>query len=209
MRKSVLTSVCALSLLIGATAAFAGTYGEPIDPEEVPVAPPPVAQAAPAPEIDYAATGPYLGVGGLYAINLFSDLGAGVSADDSGGLSVVGGYRFRPNFAFELAYENYFKFDLPLGDIEVWSLSANLKGYLLTGRWQPYALFGVGYLSGGSSAPTGGSHGDGTLLRFGAGMDAYITEHWSMGPEVAYGWPFGAAEDLKFVTVGAGVKYKF
>lgn len=214
MRREFLRSFGILSLVFSATTAFAGAYGEPIEPEEIPMPPPPAPVVEAEPPIDYAANGAYLGLGGLYAIEFFgAEGGTGGDADNAGGISVVAGYRFRPHFAAEIAYENYFKFDRSFNDIEAWSLSANLKTYILTGRWQPYALFGVGHLSAGSDGnsrtPNNANHGDGAVLRLGMGMDAYITEDWSVGPEMVYDWPFGGASDLDMMTLGVGARYKF
>ncbi len=218
MRKEVTALVCALGLVGSATAAMAGSYGKAPEAEEMPAAPPARHEVEVAEEVDYARVGPYLGVGGVYAIELFDDQATRV--DNSSGLHVRGGYRFHPNFAVEGLYEWYNEFDTDRGHYDGWSLTANAKAYALTGRFQPYAVIGLGYLkingSGGNppAAPSGPPHfaaaaGDGFEMRFGAGMDACITEHWALGPEVAYVLPFNDAEDLDFVEVSLGVRYKF
>ena len=232
MRKQVMESFCALGLLVGATSAFAGAYGEPAQTEEMPAAP-----AAPLAVVeeegpDYARVGPYIGIGGVYAVELFDenkiedDFGGGahVEADNSSGFNVRAGYRVHPNVAVEALYENYLQFNIDaednLGDraharVGAWSTTANVKGYVLTGRWQPYAVVGLGYLSGDFFARDVRTNGhfssteDGFMMRFGVGMDACIDEHWAMGPEIAYVLPFGDVEDFDFLTISAGVRYKF
>lgn len=209
MRKVYLPSVCALGLLIGASPAYAGTYGDTQEPIEGPAAAPAPPAVVETVETDYAATGPYLGVGGLYAIEFFSDGNA--RTDNSAGFHVRAGYRFMPNMSVELLYQYLNKFDVDPGHIDGWSLTANAKAYVLTGRIQPYALVGVGYINTGGSAgnhPAAASTGDGTLMRFGIGMDVCLGEHWAIGPELAYDLPFGSAEDLDYMDVSIGVRYK-
>lgn len=215
MRKEVLTSVCALALVFGASSAFAGAYGEPVEAEEAPVpAPPPPAVVEEVAPIDYARTGPYLGVGTLYAVELFDDAVAntGVRTDNSWGFHLKGGWRLHPNLALELRYDWMHEFDLDPGFIDAWLLTGNVKGYILTGRFQPYALVGMGYLAANGSGGNnpGAAHvGDDFALRFGAGMDAYVTEHIVLGPEIAYVLPTGDAQDLDMLTVSLGAAYRF
>lgn len=212
MKKGLITSVCALGLLVGASAVFAGGPGEAKEIEEGPAAPPPVVAEPEAPAVDYASNGFYLGAGGLYAIELFDNVGPGGGADNSSGFLVRGGYRLHPNAAVELLYENYHEFDTDPGHIAAWTLTGNVKAYFLTGRWQPYAVVGMGYFGGSSSNgnPAGAaSSGDGFVIRAGAGMDAYITEHLSIGPELSYTAPFGSAEDLDSFRISGGLNYKF
>ncbi len=213
MRKELLTTVCALALALGASNASAGAYGEPVDAEETPAAAP-----APAPEVvesvDYARTGPYVGLGALYAVELFDDAVAntGVRTDNSFGFHLNGGWRLHPNIALELRYDWLNEFDLDKGFIDAWMLSGNVKGYILTGCVQPYALVGMGYLAANGSAGNnpGAAHvGDDFALRFGAGLDAYVTEHIALGPEIAYVLPTGDAQDLDMFTISLGATYRF
>src|SRR5689334_13906517 len=73
MKKELLTSVCALSLLFGATAAGAGTYSDKVDTTEGPTPPPAPPVVEETVESDYARNGVYLGAGALYAVELFVD----------------------------------------------------------------------------------------------------------------------------------------
>jgi opacity protein-like surface antigen len=210
MRNPVLSSVCALSLLCGAQAAFAGAYGEATVAEEAPAAPPAPA-AIIEEEVDYARVGPYIGAGGVYAMELFD---GGMNVDNSNGFHVRAGYRVHPNVAVEARYEHYLNFETdPFpGHFEGWSITGNVKGYILTGRWQPYVLFGMGYLDmsyPGANRPGDAHPGDDFAMRFGVGMDAHLTEHISIGPEIAYVLPVGDAEDLDFLTIGLGLQFNF
>lgn len=211
MRSELLTTVCALSLLLGANSALAGAYGEPPVNEEAP-APPPAPPAVVEEEMNCAALGPYVGLGALYAVELFDDGPLGAATDNSWGFELRGGYRFHPNFAAELLYQYYADFDTDPGHLDGWSVSANLKGYLMTGRVQPYGLLGLGFIAGNGS---GGNYnqaakpGDDFMMRFGGGLDVCITEHISMGPEFAYILPTSDAQDLDMLTVSLGMNYRF
>jgi hypothetical protein len=212
MRKSVFSSVCAIGLLFGAQGAIAGTYGDPVVNEESPGAPPaPAAVIEQEEELEYARTGPYIGIGGVYAIELFD---GGMNVDNSNGFHVRAGYRVHPHIAVEARYEHYFNFETdPLpGHFEGWSVTGNVKGFILTGRWQPYVLFGMGYLDINYPGPNrvgDARPGDDFAMRFGVGMDAHITEHISIGPEIAYVLPVGDAEDLDFLTIALGLQFNF
>lgn len=217
MRKELLTSVCALSLLFGASTAFAGAYGEPVQPEEAPAAPPAPAAVVEVEEVDYARVGPYIGIGGNFAIENFNHAN---NVDNSTGFHVKAGYRVHPNVAVEARYENYLNFeqDPGQGSYDGWSATANVKGFFLTGRWQPYALFGMGYLD--MSYPgkhaflgQGGSHnphpGGGFAMRYGIGMQANITENIAIGPEIAYVLPVGEVANFDMITIALGLQYNF
>ena len=168
-----------------------------------------------SPRSTTAAPGPYIGVGGQYAIELFDDM-ENYTVGNSGGFQVNAGYRVIPNLAVEARYEHYNEFDLDTdGHMNGWSVTANAKAFALTGRFQPYALVGLGYLSMEKDRMNPGSTYESDdaafAMRFGGGMDAYITENISMGPEIAYVLPISAdnIDNLDFLTVGAGLRYTF
>lgn len=207
MRKNFVLFVGALALCGSATGALAGAYGETQEMEETPAASP--AAAVEVEEgIDYAATGCYIGAGGSYAFELFDRTGSGSSVADSFGFFVTTGYRLHPNIAVEARYDHFVEFDLDPGQYDGWALTANAKGYMLTGRFQPYGLIGLGYIDI-DAKNTSGRAGDSAVMRFGLGMDAYITEHLSVGPEVAYVLPFGDASDFDMITLSLGANYRF
>ena len=209
MRKEFLSLICIVGLVGGATQAMAGAYGEPEQREETPAASPaaPEIQAPEGP--DYNTIAPYLGMGGIYAVELFDDAGARV--DNSGGFHVRVGYRAHRNFAVEALYEYYSQFDTDPGHYNGWSATINGLAILPLGRVQPYALIGLGFMNINGSGGNPGSAAladDGFIMRFGGGIDMCITEHWSTGPEVAYVLPFGDIDNLDLVTVSMGVTYK-
>ena len=212
MRKVVVSSICALGVLFAAQPVLAGSPGPDNEYEEAPQAPPaPPAAVIEEEELEYARTGPYIGLGGVYAIELFD---GGMNVDNSNGFHVRAGYRVHPHVAVEARYEHYLNFETdPLpGHFEGWSVTANVKGFILTGRWQPYVLFGMGYLDINYPGPNrvgDARPGDDFAMRFGMGMDAHLTEHISIGPEIAYVLPVGDAEDLDFLTIGLGLQFNF
>jgi len=85
------------------------------------------------------------------------------------GVSIAGGYRFHPNFAFEGSFD-WRKAQIPvaftyraprvgtgflapveivterIGNYTAWTVSANAKAFLLTGPVQPYAMVGLGIM---------------------------------------------------------------
>jgi opacity protein-like surface antigen len=213
MRNKLLPSICSLGFVLVAGTAVAGTYGEDVDAVESPAAPPPVAEVVEETTVDYARNGAYIGLGGNYAIEMFDDNSpTGARTDNSGGIHAKAGYRFSPRAAAELRYEWFNEFDLDPGHIDAWLISINAKGYILTGRWQPYGLVGLGFLHADGSAGNfaGAAHpSNGFAMRFGGGMDAYITEHIVVGPEFAYVLPTGSANDLDMLTVSLGLTYRF
>jgi len=169
---------------------------------------------APPPAEDYARQGPYLAAAGLVAIERIED-GGGALDDfgDSGGLELRGGYRFHEHFAGEATFEWAGEFDGELAgqqvDVGVWTLSGNLRAYLLPGQLQPYARVGVGVMRTNLDG-FGDDHETDVTVRLGGGFEVYLT------PEVALtldsGYTTGGAEDLDFVdyvTVSLGAVLRF
>jgi opacity protein-like surface antigen len=212
MRNTLLPSVCSLGFVLLAGTAVAGTYGEEIDAVEIPAPPPAVAEVVEE-TVDYARDGAYVGLGGLYAVEMFDDnTPTGARTDNSWGFEAHAGYRFHPHAAAELRYEWFNEFDLDPGHIDGWAISVNGKGYVLTGRFQPYGLVGLGFMHGDGSAGNfaGAAHpSNGFMMRFGGGIDVYATENIVIGPEFAYLLPTGSAEDLDMLTVSLGASYRF
>ena len=215
MRKNLVMLIGAIALIGSATSARAGAYGEPERAEEAPAPAPAVAMQAEE-EVDYARVGPYVGIGGNYAIENFDATGVG-NDGNSPGFHVRAGYRVHPNVAIEGLYEYMSEFDedsfpasRTTNNYSAWAVTLNAKGYLLTGRWQPYLLYGLGYIDvNGHNVQNNTGTGEGLDMRFGAGMDACLTENIAIGPEVAYVLPFGDAANFDMITVALGLRYKF
>jgi opacity protein-like surface antigen len=177
---------------------------------------------------DYARNGPYLGLAGTWAtylsaedqelLDLLSQLGYGVDVDDPLGLNARAGYRFHPHFAGELEFEWLSEADVevsPVGTpftLESFAFSANGKGYLLPGRFQPFALIGLGLLHTELGDEVGvGFEDDATefAARFGAGFDFYLTRNFLASLDFAYVLPTDDLDDLDYIRFGWGFGYRF
>jgi opacity protein-like surface antigen len=162
---------------------------------------------------DFARTGPYFGVGGVYALEDFSR-----SFDDSAGINARGGYRALPNMAFELSYEWLEGFDSTAGvpevELDTHLISANARLFGLTGRFQPYALVGVGILIVNTELKLPDVDKPfkveaGFTARFGGGLDFYLSEHTVLNLEGTYLAPSAKVKGENYGTLGASFQYRF
>jgi opacity protein-like surface antigen len=153
--------------------------------------------AAAAYDDDFARSGPYIGIGGIYTQNgLIEDevddalpSGVDLDVDDSAGVNALFGYRILPWLAAELQYEYVDGFDItavagPITQkIEVQShlVTANLKAILPIWRIHPYLLAGAGVIrwefdeSGPFDVVSSGETD--FAGRAGAGIDFYLTRN--------------------------------
>lgn len=143
--------------------------------------------------LDPSRTGVYLGAGAVYAMQNFS--GTGVNTDDSGAFNVRIGYRFIPRLATELHIESYPGFDAgdgagnDVGDINGWTVGGNARGYILTGKYQPFLLMGVNFLdmeTNDSRAADPSKQNDGVAMRFGGGMEIYTFNKVALTADISY-----------------------
>jgi opacity protein-like surface antigen len=153
---------------------------------------------------------------------------ASLAVDNSLGFNARVGYRCHPRFSTEVEVEWLHGFDadltqpgfLQLAKVEVDSLvvTANAKGYLLTGRYQPFLLLGLGAMSGDLKVrdPVGltftgiKSQSENVFaMRFGGGIDLYATENIVVSLEADYVYPFGNLDELNYVTISWGFQYRF
>ena len=108
----------------------------------------------------------------------------------------------------ETGRTNDITFDSMVGSIDV-------KGYLLTGRLQPFVMVGVGTM-GVDTTSTNASDGSalaqdtGLLVgRFGGGVDYYLTRQWVISVEADYVYAATNIQNLDYFSLGAGVTYRF
>jgi len=207
MKKHLASVICVSVLLASASSAFAGAYGEPVEPEEgpAPVAAPPMAVEEETPAGYF-----YLGAGGLFSIENFS-----CDADHAWGYNVRAGYRINNWVAAEAMWEHPVSdfddadkvdgFGRLNGDVDVWNVTANGKIYPVHGRFQPYALVGAGY--GQADLP----HDDngGFIARFGIGLDVLITDNFGLDTEVGYVLGTGALGNYDQIPISVGFFYNF
>lgn len=159
---------------------------------------------------DLGRSGPYGILLGVGAIETFDDTGP-LDFSNGGGFNLRAGYRFLPHLAAEMQFEYVTGFSDQGIDIDIWNLMWNAKGFLLTERWQPYALFGLGVIE--AEADAGGGFGSADEedfgIRLGGGLDFYATDNVVLTVESAWVKPTDDIEDLDYVTIGGGIQYRF
>ena len=148
--------------------------------------------------------------------------------DNSYGVNGYLGYRCHPRFSFEVQFEWVEGFEadvdkIPSGkvgttDLEPIVVTSNLKAYLLTGKTQPYILTGLGimraefkerdttvFIPPGSNKQR--SRESRFAMRFGGGIDHYLTKNMVVDLKVDYVISFSL--DVDYVLVGGGFQYRF
>jgi opacity protein-like surface antigen len=173
---------------------------------------------AQATEPDYAETGFYLGVGAAYAWDQFDAFGS-LEPDIAVGVDAWGGYRFLSFLAAELQVEYLNGFDVHIPGIfyypstkieaEAVTFTGNLKAYLPLGRFQPFIMSGVGL--GHFEFEVGRSENSETdfAARFGGGIDFYVTEALALQLSSSYVLQTGDLDGLDYVSLVAGLQYRF
>jgi hypothetical protein len=173
------------------------------------------------PAIQYGAHGVYGIVAGTYAAENFKhlkneledDLGdPSLDFENTYGLNLRAGYRWHPNMATELEFEWLDSFELDQtassgGVGEVWSVTANQKAFLSTGRFQLFGIFGMGAYGAADAEAAGVNtdpQGTGFGFRGGAGFNLYINEHFGLNLEGVYNWAVGSMSDLRYTSFSWG-----
>ncbi|MBW2275528.1 MAG: outer membrane beta-barrel protein [Deltaproteobacteria bacterium] len=161
----------------------------------------------PAPQIDAARSGPYLGITGLVAfenggtnILHLNDTPSNYMADVTGGLEIYGGVNFSTYAAVEL-YGDW------LEDLTDLSFGVMLKARYPIDRYAPYLGFGAGlnWVDGRKSL---GTRWGGVVI-FTGGCDFYITDNIAIDVEANYRKGTGTNLGINYITTGAGIKYLF
>jgi opacity protein-like surface antigen len=178
---------------------------------------------------DYDRQGAYVGVGFAYGLSNFGlgdveDAVSGIvgrpvelSAGDAPGFDIRGGYRLHPHIAVEGQFQYFTSFSMNIdrvgdlnvnekfADLDTFAFGANVKGYALTGRIQPYGLLGIGMMLATLNPRAEGVDSETDVVfgaRFGAGADFYLTDNILLVAEVSYLLP---TSDYKFGGEGPGV----
>ncbi|MBI1850190.1 MAG: porin family protein [Planctomycetes bacterium] len=169
-------------------------------------------------------TGPYVGVGAIYAIENFhlSDAeaasGTSISAEDSPGIDLRTGYRFDRHAAIEAVVQDYFgghfsSDGVDFGKYDGESLTLNLKVYPTElERLQPYFLVGGGVLHANFADTVGLGVSDSQtsfLGRIGLGADAYLSPNVVLDVEGAYSIPSGDLQDFRYTAITLGLQFRF
>ena len=167
---------------------------------------------------EFARKGFYIGTGGIYAIENFNRTGA-ISFDDALGFNLRVGYRLHPHIAVEAEGERTMGFDAKQfkGDVETWTATINGKFFALTGQIQPYGLVGIGAMNASTdgllilvdSKGRPSTNETDVAFRYGAGIDAYITNNWVINFEGSYVNPRGDLSAIEYFAIGGGLQYRF
>jgi opacity protein-like surface antigen len=141
--------------------------------------------------------------------------------EDTFGVMGRGGYRCHPYVSAELQFEWLDDFEgtvsqigTPLrvdGKFESLVFTDNVKGHLLTGRFQPFVLLGVGFMrmEGKASDAAFRETNVDVAMRFGGGLDIYATKKVVVSVEASYLMPTGKLDDLDYYSIGLGMQFRF
>jgi hypothetical protein len=163
-------------------------------------------------------------------------------SDDGWSVKGRGGYRCHPRYSIGATAELFGGFDTdwvgPLGmgsdDIDIFAVTVDIKGYLLTGRYQPYVLLGGGTMNIDTKVTNPAGMGKtfpnptppepnlwtpgpviqsrnytDFVFRFGVGFDVYTTENVVVNIDANYLLPLGVVSTVDIYTVGGGIEYRF
>ena len=133
------------------------------------------------------------------------------------GLDARVGYRFHPRFAGEVQVQWSPKADIEFANVEFLKLetltfTGNVKGYLLTGRIQPFLLAGAGLMHFDVKDKLGlglREKGEGFAARFGGGVDIYFSSNIVFVLEGGYVLPTGDVDGLDYASFAFGLQYRF
>jgi hypothetical protein len=177
---------------------------------------------------DFDRSGFYVGVGlgGAAYTNVEDDLedsleaigyAFSVDVEVPPGLDARAGYRFHPRIAAEVQLQWFPKAQIEIEDIDALDLetlvfTGNAKGYLLTGRVQPFLLVGGGLMHYEVTDDLGvgvKDEGSAFAARFGGGVDIYLHRNFVIPLDAGYVLPTGDADGLDLVSFSFGFQYRF
>ena len=145
-----------------------------------------LATAAHAKKPNYKHLGPYMQLnGGFQVITHDGDVQAQLSGKV--GIDII------DHVALEAQFEGS-------RDVERVVVTFQQRSKILTGRWQPFVVYGIGF---GRDTTEGG--GTGVALRFGGGLDYMISKNLSIGLDTSF---VVIANDLHdYGSFSLGVRY--
>jgi opacity protein-like surface antigen len=148
--------------------------------------------------------------------------------ENSFGLKGQLGYRCHSRFSIEAQVEWVDGFDADVDKVssgkvgethlEPLVVTTNAKAYLLTGRTQPFLRVGLGFMRMkyeekdltvviSPAADTQHDRKTRFAMRFGGGIDHYLTKNIAVSVDVDYVNSFSL--DVDYVLVGGGIQYRF
>jgi hypothetical protein len=128
------------------------------------------------------------------------------NTDPSIGIAARAGGRIHEYVALEVNGEWNDRFDYDGdGHLTAWAAMGSAKGFLLTGRIQPYGILSAGVIQvrqmGGGSATAD----LGFAARGGFGVDYYLTRDMALSFTATYTRPVGDPDDYDFVSLNWGI----
>lgn len=157
-------------------------------------------------DLELGRSGPYVGIGGTYALQEFS--GNKPSPDAAWGYNLKGGYRFNRWFALQVDWTHLPTFKASSGDIESWAADVGGKFLPFDGIVQPFAAVGIGWHSADDNRfPKTSETGLG--FRFAGGVDVYVSRNFAITAEVAYLMATGGVSSYDSLPLSLGVMYRF
>ena len=154
----------------------------------------------------YGVEGYYVGISGVYAL----DIGGVPLADDvdgSAGVSARMGYRFNRWLASEIQGEWLNDFAYEGGGYTAWDVMVCGRFYPIRGRFQPFAVAGIGALQTRDHGRGDVDKGTGFAGRFGVGFDIFTYPTLAITVDAAYVIPFTHIEDHDFVAMSLGIQW--
>jgi opacity protein-like surface antigen len=136
---------------------------------------------------------PYFMAGGVYALENVSGVPGGLS--DSGGYDLRGGYGVHEMVDLEIQWQSLLSFSRDSVDpitgnndpaLEARMLSFNGRFSPLTGRFQPYAMMGMGWFNVQADRSNNQEHKSSFAMRFGLGLATFFTERLGFNVEAGY-----------------------
>lgn len=172
-----------------------------------------ISASSQAQEDDYGRSGPYLGLGMGFGWEQFDGTSGFSNFDNALGLDGWAGFRLSPYFAAEVQLEYLDRFNTSFmgSKIDAYALTftGNLKGYLMTGPVQPFALVGLGFLRFKAEGSGIDDSETGSAIRFGGGVDLYDSPNVSFGATLSYVLALGAVDGLDYLSLVLGFQYRF
>jgi hypothetical protein len=149
---------------------------------------------------------------------------------DSWGLGIRVGNRYRNHFAVEADINYLPDFDVETPDnifnMSLTSATGNIRAYLTTGRFQPFAYVGAGLIFSSLTLDPDYEGGDCTVYwwcyqnsqriddetefftKVGLGFDYVMSRDMKLSVDVAYNYPTGDLSDFPYTSIGLGVEMK-
>jgi hypothetical protein len=142
-----------------------------------------------------------------------------VSTEHSLGAKGAFGYRINPYLGAELEVNWVDGFRANVSgshkDFNGGGITAQVKGYPLTGRFQPFGVLGLGVgafeIRHDKQTKYKKAQAE-MMVRFGGGFNYWFTEQVGMVFDATYAWPTGATgklDDLDYATFGWGFVVRF